>query len=57
MMTHEPASNEALVEVLVIGAGAAGIAAARTLHAAETVFVQVFLRIAPSLPLESPHPG
>ena len=32
MMTHEPASNEALVEVLVIGAGAAGIAAARTLH-------------------------
>jgi hypothetical protein len=32
MMTHEPASHEALVEVLVIGAGAAGIAAARTLH-------------------------
>jgi monoamine oxidase len=32
MMTNEPASNEALVEVLVIGAGAAGIAAARTLH-------------------------
>jgi monoamine oxidase len=32
MMKHESASHEALVEVLVIGAGAAGIAAARTLH-------------------------
>src|SRR5262249_42870407 len=32
MMTHEPASIEAAAEVLVIGAGAAGIAAARTLH-------------------------
>src|SRR5262249_45872161 len=32
MLTHEPAWHEALVEVLVIGAGAAGIAAARTLH-------------------------
>jgi monoamine oxidase len=34
MMMQEPASNEALVEILVIGAGAAGIAAARTLHEA-----------------------
>src|SRR5262249_11723130 len=32
MLTHEPASHEARVEVLVLGAGAAGIAAARTLH-------------------------